>query len=223
LSARILLRKTSLVDYPGRVSSVFFFSGCNLRCPWCHNRELVLGGATGLIAIDEALAHVRKRGAVLGGVVLSGGEPCLWDGLPELISEIKKIKTSNGPLGVKLDTNGMFPAMLEKLFSREETRPDYIAMDLKLAPPRYAELLPAAASFDPASFDPARALLQSAALIRSSGLSHEFRSLKLPGGFFGEEDRLALAPLAGDSPWQFRDFIGGNCIDPAWDKPEGPK
>jgi len=222
LSARILLRKTSLVDYPGRVSSVLFFSGCNLRCPWCHNRELVLGEtediAENLVGADEALAHIRKRSTVLGGVVLSGGEPCLWDGLPELIMEIKQIKTPDGPLGLKLDTNGMFPDMLEKLLSRREYSPDYIAMDLKLAPGRYSELLPPSPAGSPAAtpFDPAAALAQSAALLRQSGVAHEFRSLNLPGGFFGEEDIAALRPLAADSPWHFRDFAGGNCIDPGW-------
>ena len=213
MNAKIQLKKTSLIDYPGRVSSVFFFSGCNLRCPWCHNRELVLGGAESCVSPEAALAHLRKRRSVLGGVVLSGGEPCLWEDLPDLICEIRKLA-----LQVKLDTNGMFPEMLEKLFNSEVSRPDYIALDLKIAPARYRELLPPGGG----NFDPTEALMRSAALIRESGISHEYRTLALPplvgsDGFITEKDIEALAPLVDDSPWHFRPFAGGNCLDPAWD------
>ena len=208
MQAKIRLRKTSLVDYPGRVAAVFFFQGCNLRCPWCYNRELVLGEAEDTISIEDGLAHIRKRKSVLGGVVLSGGEPCLYSNLPELIEEIKK-----NELPVKLDTNGMVPAMLEKLFRIEKHRPDYIALDLKIAPERYSELLPPSSNIDPAE-----RLCQSARLIRESGIKGEYRSIQLPGGCFSEKDIEALTPLTGgdDFPWHFRPFIGENCLDPAW-------
>ena len=223
MSVKVKLRKTSLVDYPGCISSVIFFRGCNLRCPWCHNRDLVLyeGDAdtdacdeNRLVTLEEVFAHLLKRRTVLGGVVLSGGEPCLYEGLPDLIFEIKKI-----PLAVKLDTNGMFPVVLGKLFSCEKTRPDYIAMDLKLSPERYTELLPPSAGplFSQNSSNPAADIVQSAALIRASGIPHEFRSLELPKAYFTEKDKEALAPLAGDSPWILRPFRGGNCLDPVWD------
>ena len=249
-SPGILLRKTSLVDYPGRVSSVLFLPGCNLRCPWCHNPALVLGGVDGLVSADDALAHLLKRRSVLGGVVLSGGEPCLHGELPDLVAEIKKLG-----LRIKLDTNGMFPAVLRKLFGREETRPDHIALDLKIAPARYAELTPINTSRKVAKLaeedsristtnqhepirtteelqstdslcsgglwlkngDPGGALIQSAALIRESGISHEYRTLALPGDFIAKEDVEALAPLADSAPWYFRPFRGGNCLDPSWD------
>lgn len=201
MSAKILLRKTSLVDYPGRVSSVFFFSGCNLRCPWCHNRELVTGEAAGLISVEDALSHAHKRKAVLGGLTLSGGEPCLYAELPALITEVKKLS-----LLVKLDTNGTFPAMLENILSREETRPNYIALDLKMAPARYGEL--------------GGKLIQSAALIRESGVEHEYRTIALPADFITDTDIEALAPLAGSAPWYFRPFRGTGCLDPAWDSLE---
>ena len=224
MSPRIHLLKTSLLDYPGRISSVLFFPGCNLRCPWCHNRDLVLGSETdNALTADETLAFLRKRGSVLGGVVLSGGEPCLWDELPDLICEIKKTKSSdrNGELPVKLDTNGMFPFMLEKLFSREETCPDYIALDLKIAPSRYRELLPLS-SADCGSLDPGEALVQSAALIANAGIAHEYRTLVLPGACIGENDIEALAPLVDSSPWYFRPFRAGNCLESAWDSREEP-
>jgi pyruvate formate lyase activating enzyme len=176
-------------------------------------------------------------------VVLSGGEPTLYRDLPALIRRLRAQGKLDLP--VILDTNGTFPVVLEELLSAADTRPDYIAMDLKIAPSRYAVLLPQSKSRVPAensaeakgqgsppenSISPesaatgtasaalALAVQKSAALIRSSGIAHEFRSLVLPGGFFGPADREALVQLAGDSPWNFRPFRPGNCLDPAWDE-----
>jgi len=208
---KIQLRKTSFVDYPGRISSVFFFYGCNFRCPWCHNRQLITGVQEGHISIEEGLAHLHKRKQVLGGVVLSGGEPCLCPELPDIIKEIKKTT-----LPVKLDTNGMFPSLLEKLFLSEESRPDYVALDLKIAPERYRELLGKGVTVT----DPASLLRQSAQLIRQ--VTHEYRTLALPEDFINEKDIEALAPLTDNSPWYFRPFIGGNCLDDAWNAFESP-
>ena len=155
---------------------------------------------------------MHKRRSVLGGAVLSGGEPCLYKELGGLIREIKKL-----PLPVKLDTNGMCPDMLEELLGSGETSPDYIALDLKIAPERYAELLPPVENGKKSL--PAL-LNRSAKLVRHSGIAHEYRSLVLPGGFITEEDIKALSPLADDGPWHFRPFRGGNCLDPAWNSLE---
>jgi pyruvate formate lyase activating enzyme len=228
----IHLRKTSLVDYPGEIAAVFFFPGCNLRCPWCQNRELSRGGPRNkspgfFVGREAAFAHIQKRRAVLGGVVLSGGEPTLYGELPLLIRRIKDLG-----LKVKLDTNGMAPGVLAGLLGAEETRPDYIALDLKVSPGRYGELLPspersaAGTECSPKGEgrnraggleEPGDALKQSAALIRASGIPHEFRSLVFPNGFFTGHDVADLAPLAAGSPWYFRPFRPGNCLDPAWD------
>ncbi|MDR0689626.1 MAG: anaerobic ribonucleoside-triphosphate reductase activating protein [Spirochaetaceae bacterium] len=209
MDAKIALRKTSLVDYPGKVAAVFFFPGCNLRCPWCHNRELLEAPGSGeeLVTLEEAREHLVKRRSVLGGVVLSGGEPTLYRDLPSLIRFIKGLG-----LSVKLDTNGMAAAFLEELFKRRETRPDYIALDLKLAPPRYGTLTGGSGLKDPGG-----ELEKSAALIRASGIDREFRTLVFPRGFITGGDIRALAPLVDDSPWYFRSFMPGNCLDPAWD------
>ncbi|MDR0636073.1 MAG: anaerobic ribonucleoside-triphosphate reductase activating protein [Treponema sp.] len=203
----LVLRKTSLVDYPGKVAAALFFRGCNLRCPWCQNRELALTSNTpnkAFISPDQALRHIEKRRAVLGGVVLSGGEPTLYRGLPALITRIKALG-----LLVKLDTNGTTPYVLETLFSQRETTPDYIALDLKLAPARYTIL---------GAKNPTAQLTESVALIHAAGVDHEFRSLALPYGFFTDNDIEALAPLVDDAPWFFRRFQPGNCLDPAWDE-----
>ena len=220
---KLLLRKTSFVDYPEKCSAVFFLPGCNLRCPWCHNRELITGRAENLSNLEECLAHLEKRRNVLQGVVISGGEPCLWDELPEIIYKIKKVAIQDDslPLPVKLDTNGTFPAMLKKLFESKETRPDYIALDLKVSPRRYTELI---AIDTHASEDPGVLLSRSAELIKASGIAHEYRTLALPPAYITEKDIEELAPLADNSPWHFSPFRGGNCLDSEWDgKEESPE
>ncbi|MDR1073665.1 MAG: anaerobic ribonucleoside-triphosphate reductase activating protein [Treponema sp.] len=222
-SVKISLRKTSLVDYPGKIASVLFFTGCNMRCPWCHNRELVLPKPASardadpeeLVSLDRALAHIEKRRNVLGGVVLSGGEPSLYRDLPALIRRIKEMG-----LAVKLDTNGMNPGMLEKLFQTKETAPDYIALDLKLAPLRYGEMAPDAETsaqtlMSARMLASADSLRKSADFIRNSGIAHEYRTLALPT--ITEKDIAALAELTDDAPWYVRAFRPGNCLDPTWD------
>jgi pyruvate formate lyase activating enzyme len=215
---RILLRKTSLVDYPGKVAAALFFPGCSLRCPWCQNRELVLPGLlTGrvdLLTVDEAAGHLLKRRSVLGGVVLSGGEPTASGGLGEILMRVKALG-----LPVKLDTNGMHPGVLENLFSREETRPDYVALDLKLPPERYGELAPGNAG---APGEAGGALKRSADLIRASGIDHEFRSLALPNRYLAPGEIPAMAALVDGAPWYFRAFRPGNCLDPDWNSLDAP-
>lgn len=205
-------QKTSMVDYPGKISSVIFFPFCNMRCPWCHNGDLILNrGDGGLVPLNDALSHIEKRRAVLGGVVLSGGEASLYPRIAELIACIKKLK-----LFVKLDVNGTLPIVLEKILSSPETRPDYIAMDLKIAPPRYAEIMADKTVIDD---DIAAAVERSAALIRESGVLHEFRSLHIPAPYFTEADIDSLRPLVVNSVWNFRPLVRGNCLDPSWNKP----
>lgn len=203
----IAFRKTSLVDYPGRVAAAVFFPFCNLRCPWCHNGELISDGAAGLIPLSQALAHIEKRSNVLGGVVLSGGEPTLFAGLDELINAIKKFG-----LSIKLDTNGTQPQTLKHILSH--ARPDFIALDLKVAPARYVEF--------GGEKDVAAKIAESAALISSSGVEYEMRSIALPNDYFSKTDIDALSPLVrealakGGGAWSVRPFRPGSCLDPAW-------
>ncbi|MDI9427094.1 MAG: anaerobic ribonucleoside-triphosphate reductase activating protein, partial [Spirochaetota bacterium] len=123
---RVGFRKTSLLDYPARLASVIFFTGCNFRCPWCHNRELVLGEADDLLALNECLSIIEKRKHLVQGVVLTGGEPLLQGIISELIAQIHELG-----LLVKLDTNGSLPEKLATLIEDPRTRPDYVALDLK--------------------------------------------------------------------------------------------
>jgi pyruvate formate lyase activating enzyme len=210
MSIRVALRKTSLVDYPGKVAATLFFRGCGLCCPWCHNPQLVRpaveAGEDDSIPLEEAIAIIRKRRRVLGGAVLTGGEPLLQPEIGVIIAVLKEMGYS-----VKLDTNGMHPDRLESILADVKTRPDYVAMDLKLAPTRYAGIVGGGTDAGAA-----RAVELSAQALASSGVEREFRSLALPNGFFSNGDVRALAPLVGGAPWYFAPFRPGNCLDGRW-------
>lgn len=128
------LQKVSLLDFPGKVACTVFLTGCNLRCPYCHNPDLVLTKDNGkYISEKEFFEFLLSRKGKLDGVCITGGEPTLYPNLTNLIRRIREM----GFL-VKLDSNGTLPEMLEHLL-REELL-DYVAMDIKNAPSRYAEI-----------------------------------------------------------------------------------
>ncbi len=132
------LNKTTLLDYPGIVACTVFLGGCNFRCPFCHNLELVEHPADYVSCTEEDIFdHLKKRAGILKGVCITGGEPSLNPELPEFIRKVKAL----GYL-VKLDTNGTDPEMLRALY--EEGLIDHVAMDIKAGPSGYA----AAAGFD---------------------------------------------------------------------------
>ena len=128
------IQKLTLLDYPGKVACTLFLLGCNLLCPYCHNPGLVLPekGNVPEISIEEVLSFLEKRKGKLDGVCVTGGEPTLHRELPSLLRQIRNMGFS-----VKLDTNGTNPAMLEQLI--RDSLLDYVAMDIKNSPSRYAE------------------------------------------------------------------------------------
>lgn len=127
------LNKTTLLDYPGFVAATLFTGGCNFRCPYCHNRDLVLKDQSLVpLSEEEIFAFLQKRRNVLTGVCITGGEPTLYPDLPEFISQIREL----GYL-VKLDTNGYCPEVIRKL--TEKGLVDYIAMDIKNDLKKYGE------------------------------------------------------------------------------------
>ena len=123
----------TLLDYPGKVGASLFLGGCNFRCPFCQNGNLVLHPEQeSAIPEAEVLAYLTKRRGVLDGVCISGGEPTLHAELPALIQKIKDL----GYL-VKLDTNGTRPQVVRYLY--ENHLIDYVAMDIKTSRARYPE------------------------------------------------------------------------------------
>jgi len=178
----------SLSDFPGRIAAVVFTQGCNWRCPWCHNPSLVHPEQFGP-PLDEAsvLAHIARGRGKLDGLVVTGGEPTLQPDLAGFLARIKAF----GFLS-KLDTNGSRPEIVRSLL--EARLLDFVAMDLKATLPRYAEA--AGAPVD------TRAVGETIALLRASGIEHQLRTTRWPG--LGPADEAAILALAAGSPhvWQ---------------------
>ena len=126
------LQKMTLLDYPGKVACTVFLGGCNFRCPFCHNSELFTGKPQKLMENAEFFAFLEKRKGLLDGVCVSGGEPTLYQELPDFLAKIKNLG-----FAVKLDTNGSRPEVLKALLDRDLV--DYVAMDVKNGPDRYAQ------------------------------------------------------------------------------------
>ena len=125
------IQKLTLLDYPGKVACTVFLNGCNFRCPYCHNAEL-LGDGDEVMTVAGLLAFLRKRQGILEGVCITGGEPTLHPELPALLGEVRALGYA-----VKLDTNGYRPEILEAVLNQGLV--DYVAMDLKNGPEDYAE------------------------------------------------------------------------------------
>lgn len=165
------LNKTTLLDYPGRVAATIFLGGCNFRCPFCHNKDLVLlTDTTDAISTHELLAFLEKRRHVLTGVCITGGEPTLHSDLADLLKNIKDLGYC-----VKLDTNGSNPRMLDELLS--ENLLDYIAMDIKNDKAHYAMTIgcnekngSSLTSFSMSDIE------TSVSVIQTCGLPYEFRT-----------------------------------------------
>ncbi len=126
------LQKMTLLDWPGKVACTVFLGGCDFRCPFCHNSELLSGPMPVLMDQEGLLEFLRKRQGLLDGVCVTGGEPLLRPGLPGLLDGIKNLG-----FPVKLDTNGNHPDRLVRLW--EQGLVDYVAMDVKNSPERYPE------------------------------------------------------------------------------------
>ena len=125
------LQKMTLLDYPGKVAATVFLGGCNLMCPFCHNYEIAAMSMPPEINDEEFWEFLAARKGMLDGIAITGGEPCINEDLPDFIARIKDM----GYL-IKLDTNGFFPDMLEKLLNMGLV--DYVAMDIKNSPQKYA-------------------------------------------------------------------------------------
>ena len=124
------LQKMTLLDYPGKVACTVFLQGCNFRCPFCHNSDLLPGTGSAYMSEEELMTFLKKRVGLLDAVCISGGEPALCSGLESLLRQIKAL----GYL-VKLDTNGSRPAALKSLVAKKLV--DYVAIDVKNCPARY--------------------------------------------------------------------------------------
>lgn len=186
------IQRMTLLDYPGKCACTVFLALCNLRCPFCHNASLVLTNPEPVMDEDAFFAFLKKRKGLLDGVCVTGGEPTLRKDLPEFIRKIK----SMGYL-TKLDTNGSSPEMLRQLL--EESLLDYVAMDIKNCPDRYA-----ATCGGP---DILTHVEDSLDLLRNSAVEYELRTT-LCKPFHDEDALKAIGKwLSGTKNYYLQSFV----------------
>jgi len=177
------LQKLTLIDYPSKIAATVFLTGCNFRCPFCHNPELVfsagknLGG--GFLKEQEFFDFLKKRRGKLEGVCITGGEPSIQEGIEVFVKKIKRL----GFL-VKFDTNGSRPDILKKLIN--EKLVDYFAMDIKNSLKKYQKTT--------GVFRDTKRIKLSIDLIRNSGVDYEFRTTVVPG-LHTKKDFLEIGKL----------------------------
>jgi len=175
------LNKTTLLDYPEHVAATLFCGGCNFRCPFCHNSDLVLNpDCQPRIPEEEIIDFLKKRKNVLSGVCITGGEPTLQKDLEIFISRIKEMDYL-----VKLDTNGYCPETLEKLVDKQLL--DYIAMDIKSGMTGYA----AATGIDNLKIERIKTSID---FIKHCGVQYEFRTTVVKG-LHTREDFTEIGPM----------------------------
>jgi len=200
------LEKFASKDFPGHISSTVFVGGCNFRCPFCHNADLVLNpGQLPTLDLNLFLSYLDSRKGWLDGLCLSGGEPLLHEDIEVLARVIK----DRGFL-VKIDTNGSFPERLEYLIAQGLV--DWIAMDIKGPLAKYQDIVRVEVETGK--------IERSVELIRDSNLPYIFRTTVVPG-LIGEEELLEVAEwLNGSRCYQLQQFVPQNTVDPDYMKLE---
>jgi pyruvate formate lyase activating enzyme len=180
-------QRFSLIDYPDKVCATVFTQGCNFRCPYCHNPELVglrrEGPSSEGLKEKEILSFLERRKGKLDAVTITGGEPLLQSGLERFLAAVKRL----GYL-VKLDTNGSFPSRLRKLI--ESNVIDYIAMDIKTSLQKYEYVVKR-------KIEEGK-ILDSIRSVTDSGLAYEFRTTVVRG-LLEKDDFYKIGQLIKDS------------------------
>jgi pyruvate formate lyase activating enzyme len=204
------LQKMTLLDFPGHVACTVFLGGCDFRCPFCHNFELIDGTAQPVMDDDELIAFLKSRKALLDGVAITGGEPCLHPDLPQLMRRIR----AEG-YKVKLDTNGYHPERLKAIL--EEGLADYVAMDIKNSEEKYA-LTCGVESLDMGK------IRESMSLLMNGSTDYEFRTTVIHE-FHEDEDFRRMGEMIKGAKRYFlqrftdRDSVPyGNLSAPSFDE-----
>ncbi len=193
------LEKISMVDFDGHLCATVFTAGCNFRCPFCHNADLVNGTNLSEISEDEFFNYLNKRKGMLDSVCVSGGEPTLQKDLEPFIKKIKEL----GFL-VKLDTNGTNPQILKELVSNGLL--DYVAMDIKNCRENYLKTA-GKGNFDLNKID------ESIAFLKTGVVPYEFRTTLISGHHTADNIKKMGAWIEGADKLYLQHFVdSGNCI-----------
>jgi pyruvate formate lyase activating enzyme len=192
------LQKISLIDYPGRISAIVFTQGCNFRCPYCHNPELVDPAQYGpILPEEEVFSFLERRRGKLEAVTVTGGEPTLQKDLERFLRHIKKM----GYL-VKVDTNGSNPTMLERLIRGRWV--DYLALDVKGPLHKYGQIAKAKVE--------TTKIRRSVELLTSSEIEHEFRTTVVRSQL-DKEELIATAKLLKRGLYVLQPYLPVKCLD----------
>jgi pyruvate formate lyase activating enzyme len=190
----------SLIDYPDKICAIVFTQGCNFRCPYCHNPELIDAkrSRSDRFKEEEILSFLERRKGKLEAVTITGGEPLLQAGLEDFLLKVKGL----GYL-VKLDTNGSFPQRLEKMLESETV--DYLAMDIKTSLDKYESVV--GKKIETAQ------ILKSIRLIMDSGLDYEFRTTVVKP-LLEKDDFIKIGQLVQDSRlFVLQGFVSSKVLD----------
>jgi len=183
-------QKTSLLDYPDEISAIIWTVGCDFRCPFCYNKDIVLGKA-GIVTEEEVLTFLQKREGLLDALVISGGEPLMHEDIAAFIKKVKDF----GYL-VKVDTNGMHPDELKGLIDQKLV--DYVSMDIKAPKNKYDKLTGVKTDIDK--------IEKSIEIIKNSAPDYEFRTTFAPE-LLTKEDILEIAKwLEGSKRFYLQQF-----------------
>lgn len=201
------LQRFTLIDYPDKIACTVFSAGCDFRCPFCHNPELVLPEKIKEqphIPEKEFFNFLKERKELLEGCVLCGGEPTINKDLPQFCKKIKRLDYL-----IKLDTNGSNPTMLQKLI--DEKLIDYVAIDIKAPREKYSKL--AGREVNVGNIE------KSIKVLKQSGMDFEMRTTVVPG-LLKKEDILKIAKWIGPAPrYILQNFRSAEkTIDPRFEK-----
>ena len=204
------LQKMTLLDFPGTVACTIFLGGCDFRCPFCHNFELIDGTAQPIMEDEELIRFLRTRKGLIEGVAITGGEPCLHKDLPELIRKIRAEGYT-----VKLDTNGYHPELLRRIL--EEGLVEYVAMDIKNCEEKY----PLTCGVEKIDMD---TIKESISILMNGSVEYEFRTTVIDE-LHKEEDFEKIGKMIAGAKRYFlqrftdRDSVPyGNLSAPSFDK-----
>lgn len=194
----------TMLDWEGMLASTIFLPRCNFRCPFCQNGELVLHPERlETVPFSVISDYLRDRSGWVDGVCITGGEPCLHDGLPGLCADLR----AQG-VKVKLDTNGSIPGVLESLL--DDGLIDYVSMDIKA--PLETGPYRIATGIDKA--DLVDLVRLSIDMLRSSGLEHEFRTTVVPLMHGPSEVARIAEQLEGEGRFVLQHFSPRDTLDP---------
>ena len=195
-------QKCSMIDYPDKLSAIVFAQGCNFRCPYCHNPELVLPEKFNVpMREDEIIDFLKTRVGKLDGVVLTGGEISLQKDLFEFAKKVKDL----GFL-IKLDTNGSKPDVIKKFL--DEKLVDYFAMDIKTSSKKYNMFFATKINFSN--------ILNSIKIIMNSGIDYEFRTTVVKT-LLDKDDFIEIGELIkGAKKYYLQKFVPTKLFDESY-------